>query len=165
MFPSALPSHLWVDADHPVAQPSLCILSPCFQMSEALPHGSGRSVVRNGCGKPAFCHCCGCTPAQVPPCFHAVVLSLLPNPGLLCSCHRTQGVVRPVTAVSCLALALAPLINWWLIFKAGQHGLGLDGAVLATVTTWFLMLCMLGAYTAWHERRRRGTPEQTWHGW
>ena len=43
-----------------------------------------------------------------------------------------QGVVRPVTGVSCLAVALAPLFNWLLIFKAG---LGLDGAVLATIAT------------------------------
>lgn len=44
----------------------------------------------------------------------------------------TQGVVRPVTGVSCIAVALAPLFNWLLIFKAG---LGLDGAVLATILT------------------------------
>ena len=40
--------------------------------------------------------------------------------------------MRPVTGVSCLAVALAPLFNWLLIFKAG---LGLDGAVLATIAT------------------------------
>lgn len=70
--------------------------------------------------------------------------------------------MRPVTAVSCLAVLACPLFNWLLIFKAR---LGLDGAVAALVATWCLMLLMLAAFVAWHERRRRGTPEQTWHGW
>mgnify|MGYP001810521155 CR=1 FL=1 len=73
-----------------------------------------------------------------------------------------QGVVTPVTAVSCAAVAAAPPLNWLFIFKL--HG-GLDGAAFAMVATWALMLCMLGAFVAWHERRRAGTPMQTWHGW
>jgi MATE family multidrug resistance protein len=71
-------------------------------------------------------------------------------------------VVTPVTAVSCLALALAPLFNWLFIFRLGG---GLDGAVAALVACNASMLGLLAAYVVWHERRRRGTPEQTWHGW
>lgn len=95
---------------------------------------------------------------------------LLSIPALFCAgafeCYKrylmVQNVVRPVTAVSCAAVACAPLFNWACIFKAGW---GLDGAVVATAATWLAMLAMLGAYVAWFERRRRGTPEQTWHGW
>lgn len=95
---------------------------------------------------------------------------LLCTPALFCAglfeCLKrylmAQGVVAPVTGVSLAAVLLAPPFNWALIFKAG---LGLDGAAAAMVATWVTMLCMLGAYVAWHERRRRGTPQQTWHGW
>ncbi len=76
--------------------------------------------------------------------------------------HSAQGVVHPVTAVSGLALLACPLFNWLFIFKLK---LGLDGAVAALVATWLYMLCLLGAFMIWHERRRHGTPEQTWHGW
>ena len=74
----------------------------------------------------------------------------------------TQGVVHPVTAISGLALLACPLFNWLLIFKLR---LGLDGAVAALVATWLYMLAMLAAFLIWHERRRHGTPQQTWHGW
>lgn len=95
---------------------------------------------------------------------------LLCTPALFCAglfeCLKrylmAQGVVAPVTAVSLCAVLLAPPFNWALIFRAG---LGLDGAAAAMVATWVSMLCMLAAYVAWHERRRRGTPQQTWHGW
>lgn len=95
---------------------------------------------------------------------------LLCTPALFCAglfeCLKrylmAQGVVTPVTAVSLAAVLLAPPFNWALIFRAG---LGLDGAAAALVATWVSMLCMLAAYVAWHERRRRGTPQQTWHGW
>ncbi len=39
-----------------------------------------------------------------------------------------QGAVRPATAVTLLALALAPLYNYLLIYRLGW---GLDGAALA----------------------------------
>lgn len=79
-----------------------------------------------------------------------------PLPALL------QGVVQPVTAVSCLTLGLAPLFNWLLIFKLGG---GIDGAVMAMVACNAVMLALLTAFVAWHERQRLGTPKQTWHGW
>lgn len=145
---------------------------------------------------------------------HPARLLLAPTPSL--PFPRLQGVVRPVTAASCVAVAAAPLFNWLLIFKAGEGaartacvlagprsvvsvvsvvgccaspspfhvappgrcppsppsspsacapGLGLDGAVLATIATWALMLCMVGGYLIYHEKNRLGTPEQTWHGW
>lgn len=37
--------------------------------------------------------------------------------------------------------------------------------LLRMLCSWVAMLCMLGAYLAWHERQRVGTPQQTWHGW
>lgn len=73
-----------------------------------------------------------------------------------------QGVVHPVTAISGLALLACPLFNWLLIFKLRM---GLDGAVAALVATWLYMLAMLAGFLIWHERRRHGTPQQTWHGW
>jgi hypothetical protein len=73
-----------------------------------------------------------------------------------------QGVVQPVTVVCSIALALAPLFNWLLIFKLR---LGIDGAVAAMVCSNATMLLLLVAYVVWLERRRIGTPEQTWHGW
>ncbi|EFN59041.1 hypothetical protein CHLNCDRAFT_19008 [Chlorella variabilis] len=73
-----------------------------------------------------------------------------------------QGCVQPVTAVCSVALALSPLFNWLLIFKLG---LGIDGAVAAMVANNATMLLLLVAYLVWHERRRIGTAEQTWHGW
>ncbi|KAI3433740.1 hypothetical protein D9Q98_003547 [Chlorella vulgaris] len=75
---------------------------------------------------------------------------------------QAQGVVQPVTAVSCLTLGLAPLFNWLLIFKLGG---GIDGAVMAMVACNAVMLALLTAFVAWHERQRLGTPKQTWHGW
>lgn len=76
--------------------------------------------------------------------------------------YALQGVVKPVTAVSCAAVALAPLFNWLFIFK---WRLGLDGAVFAQLATWLAMLLMLLVFQVWYERRRLGTPQQTWHGW
>ena len=73
-----------------------------------------------------------------------------------------QGVVQPVTAVSCAAVALAPIYNYLLIFKLG---FGLDGAAYAMVLAHASMLLMLSAYLVWRERQRLGTPEQSWHGW
>jgi MATE family multidrug resistance protein len=70
--------------------------------------------------------------------------------------------VQPVTAVSCAAVALAPIYNYLLIFKLG---FGLDGAAYAMVLAHASMLLMLSAYLVWRERQRLGTPEQTWHGW
>ena len=65
-------------------------------------------------------------------------------------------------AVTFAAVMLAPLYNWLFIFR---FGLGLDGAVYALVACQVSSLAMVAAYLLWHERRRRGTPEQTWHGW
>lgn len=83
-------------------------------------------------------------------------------PALRCLPCLVQGCVQPVTAVCSVALALSPLFNWLLIFKLG---LGIDGAVAAMVANNATMLLLLVAYLVWHERRRIGTAEQTWHGW
>ena len=73
-----------------------------------------------------------------------------------------QGVVRPVSAVTLVGLALAPLFAWLLIFRAG---LGLDGAALAVDATQLTMAALLGTFIAVRDASLRGTPTATWHGW
>ena len=70
--------------------------------------------------------------------------------------------MKPSTQAACVALALAPLYNWLLIFRAG---LGLSGAALAMDAAQLTQLLALGVATCWRDRALRGAPEQTWHGW
>eukprot|EP00887_Chlorella_sp_A99_P002392 scaffold10.g2392.t1 len=73
-----------------------------------------------------------------------------------------QGTVRPVTAVTVLALLLAPAVNFWLVFGLG---LGLDGAAYAVDVVQFVMAAGLGCIIAVRDWLLRGEPRATWHGW
>lgn len=73
-----------------------------------------------------------------------------------------QGLAKPATAATAVALALAPLANWLLIFRLG---LGLRGAALATNAVQLFMAGALGGYVAARDARRAAAPDATWAGW
>lgn len=70
--------------------------------------------------------------------------------------------MHPATVVSCITLALAPLLNWLLIFKLR---LGLDGAVWAMNACQGISLALLSVYTERRHAAAAGSDRQTWHGW
>ncbi|KAL4427911.1 hypothetical protein ABPG75_002000 [Micractinium tetrahymenae] len=72
-----------------------------------------------------------------------------------------QEAVRPATVVTTVALCLAPLYNWLLIFRAG---LGLHGAAYAMVALQATLALLLAAVCVGRDRLLSGTPLATWHG-
>lgn len=73
-----------------------------------------------------------------------------------------QGIVRPASVVTLIGLAAAPLWSWLFIFKLDWR---LDGAAIAVDATQFTLAALLGAYIVLRDRRLRGLPHATWHGW
>ena len=73
-----------------------------------------------------------------------------------------QSVVWPQTGAAAATVAVAPLINWLLVFKLG---FGLDGAATATVLLYTIETMLLLAIVFVRDRRLAGTEQQTWHGW
>ena len=71
-------------------------------------------------------------------------------------------MVWPQTGAAAFTVAIAPLINWLLVFKLR---LGLDGAASATVLLYTLETVLLVAVVVVRDRRLAGTEQQTWHGW
>ena len=59
-------------------------------------------------------------------------------------------------------MAVAPLLNWLLVFKLG---FGLDGAAAATVLCYTVETLLLLGVVFVRDRRLAGTELQTWHGW
>ena len=72
-----------------------------------------------------------------------------------------QGVVRPPSVITLVALGLSPLYCWALIFK---FGLGLDGAALSVVAIEATMVLLLLGYITVMTLRDHGKPHATWPG-
>jgi len=77
--------------------------------------------------------------------------------------HAAQSIVTPGTIATIIALLLAPVTNWLLIYR---WALGLDGAAFATVVVEFIMAAILVIFTVHIETRRAATgdPKCTWPG-
>ena len=73
-----------------------------------------------------------------------------------------QRCVRPVAAVTILALLVAPFFNWLFVFRLG---LGFDGAAYAVDAVQAFMAACLGGFIVMRDYRRAGTPTATWCGW
>ena len=86
---------------------------------------------------------------------------LMPLP-LLRRYLAAQSVVYPQTYAAVGATALAPALNWLLVFRLG---FGLDGAAATTVLIAALQAALLLAMVVARERRLSGSDLQTWHGW
>ena len=61
-----------------------------------------------------------------------------------------------------LTTALAPAVNWLLVFKLGY---GLDGAAYSVVIISVLQALLLLVLVVRRDRALTGTRLQTWHGW
>lgn len=72
-----------------------------------------------------------------------------------------QGEVNPALIATVLTVLVAPLYNWLLIFKSD---LGLTGAALAYDAAFLTNFVLLLGYVIYRDIRKRGTPEQSWHG-
>ena len=59
-------------------------------------------------------------------------------------------------------MVLAPPVNWLLVFKLD---FGLDGAAFSMVIIWATQSALLLVLVILRDRRLKGTPTQTWHGW
>ena len=84
------------------------------------------------------------------------------SPQLLFRLLHVQGVVTPITLVSCTVILLAPVYNWLLIYR---FRFGLDGAALAMDASQATNLALLAGYSAFYHRRLAGSERQTWRGW
>lgn len=114
---------------------------------------------------------CRCLPAQkemyLQLCtVHALIrwiLSEYQNHYLVaCRYLAAQNEVYLQLWASVASTALAPPINWLLIFRLGW---GLDGAACSIVITHALQALLLLLMVARRDRRLSGTALQTWHGW
>ena len=79
-----------------------------------------------------------------------------------CRYLSVQSVVWPQTGTAAATVAVAPLLNWLLVFKLG---FGLDGAAAATVLSYAVETLLLLGVVIVRDRRLAGTEQQTWHGW
>ena len=73
-----------------------------------------------------------------------------------------QSIVVPTCIVYTVCTALAPLVNWILVFGLG---FGLHGSAAAYNIVSVLNCLGLLLVIFWKHRQLKGTGEETWHGW